>query len=289
MFYSPMRAASRQSSISPEVLAEAFEIICRSRYAARKFSPKGVSNEVIRKTIELTQLAPSSLNLQPYKIIVVQSDESKTKLSIAMLGSNKKKVLSAPFSVVFAADKDPAQLTRQLMDLERRSGKDAEYVSTLPSKINFLLGSGILSTTLRRLATHIVSPIKAAPSISSTNEAWSMKNTTLAAQQFMLAATSVGLCTAPMEGFDGRRVCFQLGIPIERYCIPIVISAGYSEEHVDNGGASYELGSNTNGNSNDTKLQSTCEFEKKVRFALEEICYGDQFGSPLSNADTEHC
>lgn len=36
-------------------------------------------------------------------------------------------------------------------------------------------------------------------------EAWSFKNTALAAQIYMLACSAHGLATCPMEGFDGRR------------------------------------------------------------------------------------
>ena len=36
-------------------------------------------------------------------------------------------------------------------------------------------------------------------------EAWSFKNTALAAQTFILSCTAHGLATAPMEGFDARR------------------------------------------------------------------------------------
>ena len=60
---------------------------------------------LVHKLIELTQQAPSSFNLQPYKLIIVRSDEAKGRLSRAMLGANQEKVLQAPFTVVFAADK----------------------------------------------------------------------------------------------------------------------------------------------------------------------------------------
>lgn len=36
-------------------------------------------------------------------------------------------------------------------------------------------------------------------------EAWSFKNTALAAQTYILACTAHGLATGPMEGFDARR------------------------------------------------------------------------------------
>ena len=42
-----------------------------------------------------------------------------------------------------------------------------------------------------------------APTVCSA-EAWAIKNTMLAAENYLLAATSHGLSSCPMEGFDGR-------------------------------------------------------------------------------------
>ncbi|CAN0171505.1 unnamed protein product, partial [Hapterophycus canaliculatus] len=41
-----------------------------------------------------------------------------------------------------------------------------------------------------------------------------------------LAATSCGLASCPMEGFDMRRMRKALRIPL-RYSVPIVVSVGY--------------------------------------------------------------
>lgn len=52
-------------------------------------------------------------------------------------------------------------------------------------------------------------------------------------QELLLAATSHGLASCPMEGFDMRRLRKALSIPL-RYSIPIVVCIGYpSEEQRD--------------------------------------------------------
>lgn len=86
-------------------LALAFEIISRSRYSERAFSNKPVSDSVLRKVLELTQMAPSSFNLQPYKLLVVKSEEARSVLGKCMLGGNAARVETAPVTVIFAADK----------------------------------------------------------------------------------------------------------------------------------------------------------------------------------------
>ena len=237
-------------------LAEAFSEISSRRTAVRSFDNKrSIPSETMTRVLELTQEAPSAFNLQPYKIVVVQSPEGKDALCQAMLGGNVKKVADAPVTVVFAADKDPARNARKLMDLEHAHGKSQEYVSSLPSKITFLLGKGWLSTKFRSVVTHLTSPISAAPNIRSTDSTteWAYKNASLAAAAYMYAATANGLATAPMEGFDERRLCYSLGIDTERYSIPLVISTGYIAK------------SSVSDNKEDAG------FTKKARFALEDM------------------
>ena len=114
-------------------LGNAFSKISSLRSSVRRFNKsRPVSDELLRKLLELTQEAPSSFNLQPYKLIVVSSQEGKEALGQAMLGGNVSKVSEAPLTVVFAADKDPARNARKLMELEKAYGKSQEYVNSLP-------------------------------------------------------------------------------------------------------------------------------------------------------------
>jgi hypothetical protein len=89
---------------STYTLVEAIQIICSTRYTERKFSSKEVSLDLMKNIIQVAQLAPSSFNLQPYKIVIVSSKEDKELLSSAMLGGNQKTVLDAPLSLVLLAD-----------------------------------------------------------------------------------------------------------------------------------------------------------------------------------------
>lgn len=86
-------------------LVEALEIISRNRHAEKSFSQKDVPSATIRKIVELTQLAPSSFNLQPYKIILIKSDEMKDMVAEAMSPGNVRHVKNAAYTAVFAADK----------------------------------------------------------------------------------------------------------------------------------------------------------------------------------------
>lgn len=136
----------------------------------------------------------------------------------------------------------------RLINLERQRGTPENYLATLPFAVAFLAGEGRLANAFKDLFTSAVSPLQPMPSVNNL-EAWSYKNTMLVAGQrpphhkqangpaasgvhhrmtcpvtplrvhaapsawYMLAASSHGLHTCPMEGFDGRRVKAVLNIP----------------------------------------------------------------------------
>lgn len=287
---------SSVQSTEKYTLAEAFEIVCRSRCSQRgNFSSERVANAKLKKVLELTQLAPSSFNIQPYKMIVVRSDDGKEALSTCMLGSgNVRKVLQAPVSVVFLSDKDPTRSVRKLMKLESDHGADAAYVSSLPSIMSLLHGKGFVSTKLRSLIMHIASPLQPSPRIQSSAEIWSVKNTTFFMQQMLLAATSVGLSTAPMEGFDELRVCYNFDIPEDEYAVALVISMGYSvdssAQSVAIQGGEIKLGhtyiagyEHCSKAKPQTESNTSCAmFPFKPRFSLKDMCYGEKFGESIT-------
>jgi len=160
------------------------------------------------------------------------------------------------------------------MDLEREHGADLEYVHSIPSKLSFLLGRGVLSNSFRRLITHLTSPIAAAPKISSNTESFAYKNTAFAGMQFMLAATAFGLSTSPMEGYDERRVCYSLKIPSEEYGVPFVVSIGYS--------AASKLERYTEPQEGSELEENSKYFPVKPRYTMEDIFFSNYFGENLN-------
>ena len=95
----------RRAFSSTTILADSFEAIARMRCSERSFSPyKKPSGKQLLKILQLTQLAPSSFNLQPYKGIIVQSEKARELLASCMLGANQNVVSSAPITVIFIGD-----------------------------------------------------------------------------------------------------------------------------------------------------------------------------------------
>lgn len=171
---------------------------------------------------------------------------------------------------------EPGRSTRKLMDLEAAHGAHPAYVSSLPSKITLLLGSGAVSKRIRKLGSHLLSPLSPSPVVNTSNEAWAVKNTAFAAQQFMLAATACGLRTLPMEGFDERRLAAILDMSTDDYTVPVVICLGHSTEEKDElPGVMEKCAEHSYGKS---IANTSVDLPKKVRFPIEDMCFSEKFG-----------
>lgn len=56
-----------------------FEKLCAERYSLRKFSDRPVEAEKLEKVLEAGHNAPTAHNLQPQRILVMQSKEALEK------------------------------------------------------------------------------------------------------------------------------------------------------------------------------------------------------------------
>lgn len=165
------------------------------------------------------------------------------------------------------------------MNLERSFGTDPNYVASLPAKLNFLLGSGHIARGLKKVASHLLSPLQPMPVIDIDNRAWAAKNVGFVAQQVMLACTAYGLASTPMEGFDERRLCHQLQIPLDKFSVPLVLSIGYIQGTSDEGVLDVPIDvDNIRAPDGDTPVQ----YPKKPRFSLESRCYENKYGGKIS-------
>jgi len=54
--------------------------LCEERFSARKFTDEPVSEDDLNYVMECVRLAPSAVNFQPWKWLIVKSAEAKEKL-----------------------------------------------------------------------------------------------------------------------------------------------------------------------------------------------------------------
>lgn len=71
------------------------------RYAAKRMTGRKVPDEVLKNILEASRLAPTSMGLQPFDVIVIEDQELREQLSPAIY--NQPQVKESSALIVFAA------------------------------------------------------------------------------------------------------------------------------------------------------------------------------------------
>ncbi|GAA4850906.1 malonic semialdehyde reductase [Saccharopolyspora rosea] len=87
------------------VLAEdAQNLLFRQARTANSFSDEPVTDEQLRAIYDLVKWAPTSMNQQPLRIVLVRSQEGKQRLLPHLIEGNRGKTEQAPVVAILAAD-----------------------------------------------------------------------------------------------------------------------------------------------------------------------------------------
>jgi len=203
------------------------------RRAVKAFDPVEIPQAVREQILDAARHAPSSFNSQPYRFIWVESPERKASVAKLCMGQRPAETASA--LVVAVADIGSLAATSQAqLEWMRRSGfsdakvQDYERTAKL-GRILFMPGPfGIFAAfkwTIFRLV-HLWKTMGMPPLFRQAIFKWATKSTSLACENLMIAAETLGLSTCPMEGFDGRRLCKFLGLSARHHEIVMVIAIG---------------------------------------------------------------
>ena len=162
-----------------------------------------LTQEKLKELLDLANLAPSSMNMQPWRVIAVKSPDRKKVLR--EIAFNQPKVEEA--SVVLIIIADPALLEKN-MDAVLSNWAELGYIkeeAKEKSKSSALYLYSEADSTIRKI--------------------WAVKNASLFAMSIMFAAKALGLESHPMDGFDEEKVKKEFGI--EESCkVPMLIALG---------------------------------------------------------------
>lgn len=84
--------------------SEAQDLLFREARTANAFSDEPVSDEQVREIYELVKWAPTAMNGQPLRIVLVRTDEAKARLLTHLSPGNQSKTAAAPLVAILAAD-----------------------------------------------------------------------------------------------------------------------------------------------------------------------------------------
>lgn len=165
---------------------------------------KELTDDRLRELIEIANLAPSSFNLQPWKVIVVRDPERKKILR--QCAFNQPKVEEASAVLIIIADPRGVE-----ENIERVLDSWVELGYMKPENRDTYSG----------MAKNLYGPED-----SLKRKIFAVKNASLFAMNLMIAARGLGLETHPMDGFDGERIKREFQIPDDKI-IPMLIGVGH--------------------------------------------------------------
>jgi len=160
-----------------------------SRYAAKKFDGKPIDQKKIDELFEIIRHAPSSFNLQPWKIKVVT--DKKIKEQIQKAAWNQEQVTTSSHLLVFCANTEVSKLIDKLEADMKAGGVPADTIKTY---VGMMRDFDNNMTPEARLS-------------------WVQRQLYIALENAMLGATALGFASCPMEGFDPAQVNKILKLP----------------------------------------------------------------------------
>ncbi len=175
-----------------------FKDIVMSRYATKKFDGKKIPQEKVDALFEIIRYAPSSSNMQPWKIKVITDQETKELLSPATW--NQAQITSCSHLLVFCADTDLDTPIEKLIKLLPHA---KEYYTGLKASFDKMTEEQKLS--------------------------WAQRQLFLALGNALNGAKSLGFDSCPMEGFIPEEYSKILNLP--KNIVPTALCAiGYAAD-----------------------------------------------------------
>jgi len=194
-----------------------FMKIMKGRRSIRNYDPTvKISKEEMTVILEEATTAPSSINAQPWRFLVIESPEEKVKLvELAKLNSSQVTTSSAVIAVF--ADMN-----------------NADYLEEIYSKAVDL---GYMPQEVKDMQIEAyMAHLKQLP--EQVNRETILVDAGLVSMQIMLTACAHGYDTNPMGGYDKENIAEAFGLEKERYVPVMLLSIGKA---TDQGYPSYRL------------------------------------------------
>lgn len=205
------------------------------RRATRHFDPsKPLADVLLKEILGLARYAPSGYNLQPWRFLVVRTEANRRKLKACAF--NQPKVGEAPVVVIVLGYHHPerSHLETIVGTMQALGAVSPEAAAETRARAR---------TTMERVTDR---PL------------WATRSTMLAAATLMLAAESLGIASAPMEGFDAQKVKEAFGIP-DDHTVCCLVALGFAAVAKPFPG----------------------------RLSLAEVCYEEHFGQPWTLGEVD--
>ena len=175
----------------------------RDRRSTPSFNGAPIPDSDLRRILDAGLHSPSGYNLQPWRFVVVESEEGRRRLRSACF--NQAKVEEASVVIVCCGDRDGWRKDLpEMLRIGRKNGMPEAYAAQADSTV-----TGYLSSFN-----------------AEQMNAWLNKQVTIAATSMLWMAEVLGYDTAPMEGFEQEKVCEMLKLPMS-YTVVSMLAVGH--------------------------------------------------------------
>jgi nitroreductase len=196
------------------------EIVLKRRSIKKYDSSVKISREEMEEMIAEATRAPSSVNMQPWRFVVIETPEGKEKLAeLARFNSEQVNTSSAVIAV--------------FGDMN-----NFEYAEEIFEKAVEL---GYMPHDIKEQQLKVITPIYENMSQADMRDVV-LIDSGLVSMQLMLVARAHGYDTNPIGGYEKELIAEVFGLDKERYVPIMLISIGKAESE---GHASYRLPVNT--------------------------------------------
>ncbi|QST00968.1 nitroreductase family protein [Pontibacillus sp. ALD_SL1] len=186
-----------------------FNQIISGRRSIRNYDPSvKISKEEMTEILREATMAPSSVNLQPWRFVVIDSEEGKETLK-PLAKFNQTQVETSAAVVAVFVDMNSTEYLEEIFDSAVEQGKMPQEVRDRQVPAIQGLISQISEEAYREM---------------------NLIDGGLVSMQFMLAARAHGYDTNPIGGYEKDQIAEAYGLDKDRYYPVMLISIGKAAE-----------------------------------------------------------
>lgn len=167
-----------------------------------------ISHEEMLEMIQESTTAPSSVNMQPWRFVVIESDEQKAKLKPLIRFNTRQNDTSSAMILIFG-DMQCYELGEKIYNQAVEEGK-------MPAEVRDQQLAAIIPYYKNLTREEMSDVVKI--------------DSSLAAMQFMLVARAHGYETNPIGGFEADLLAEAFDLDKERYVPVMILSVGKAKE-----------------------------------------------------------
>ncbi|MBT2571307.1 nitroreductase family protein [Planococcus sp. ISL-110] len=194
-----------------------FNEIVNGRRSIKQYDPTvKISREEMSEILTQASKAPSSINMQPWRFLVIDSDEGKETLA-PLASFNIDKVMSSSAVIAVFADRKNFDYAEEIY------GKAVEH--------------GYMSQEVKEFQLNYFKPLYEGASDEQMKDII-LLDSGLVSMQLMLVARAYGYDTNPIGGYDKEQIAEAFGMEKERYLPVMLLTIGKA---LNEGFQSYRL------------------------------------------------